>query len=204
DRGREISLDHSPIPADGKLYAVFNVALDQHHPVRFAEPFCRTFPSIVVHLHLPDTESGFVEITLHRGALQDSRGYAPLQFQDIDDLTDRAFWDFPLQLDCLFQKLIEVFRELRGAFRFPVLWLQSGESALSVSRLIAVQGSRGQSVLFCDRLPHLDPFCIVQRFIQQGRDQLVPPQCLFFLPLYSFVCFHWYNLLCREGTTGQW
>ena len=96
DRGREISLDHSSILADGKFYAIFNITLDEHHPVRFAEPLCRTLPGIVVHLHLPDAESGFVEIPLHRGTFQDSRGHTALQFQDIDDLTDRAFWDFPL------------------------------------------------------------------------------------------------------------
>ena len=106
---------HRSILPDGKPDPVLDIALDQHHPVRFTEPFRGTLPGIVVHLHLPDTESGFVEITLHRGTLQDSRGHTALQFQDIDDLPDRESKrspKLPENFDELLEQAIQLKREV--------------------------------------------------------------------------------------------
>ena len=181
---------------------------NQHHPVRFAETVLRSFSGHRCTSASDGTpKSGFVEITLHRGSAFRTPGATrPLQFQDIDNLTNRTFLGLPASAGLPVPEVHQSFPGASGSVLVPGPEASARGIRPSCKPLHSDYRVREDSP-FCSAIVSLswNPLCVVQRSIQQWRDQLVPLQRLFLLPLLSFRLFSLViNLLCREGTTGQW
>ena len=103
--GREINLHFCTVLSNGKLAAVLDISLDQHHPVRLAEPLRGTLPGIPVHLHLCFAVSGLIKMPLESGPLENAGSYTPFQLQDEDDLAYGSLRYLALQQNCFLQQV---------------------------------------------------------------------------------------------------
>ena len=160
--GRKIGLYPCPVFADGKFRSILDITLDQHHTVRFAETFGRTVSGIFVHLHLFLPITGFIYVAFQRGALQNAGCGISLCLQDVNDLGNRAFRNFPAELERLFQQKIEVGRKPLGTVFFPVRRSEPGELSFGKSFFITIKRPDGNVVFFCDLFTEMKPLCVVQ------------------------------------------
>ena len=179
---RKIGLNHLSVPADRKLWAILDIRLKEHHPVRFAEPFRRALLSFDVLAHLFLTESGFIQMTLESRPFQDSGFNPPLAFQNEDDLPDAPRRDFPFQLDRLRYQFRKVFRKGRIKLQGSFCRLKPVEAPFFECDFIPAESSLG-NIMFLRNLPAaLDLSGIIQIRFQERRDHLVPLQRDVFLP----------------------
>ena len=204
DCGREISLDHSSIPADGKLYAIFNVALDQHHPVRLAEPFLKNSSGASLYICICGRRIRLCRDTAPLWTASGLPGYTALQFQDIDDLPDRAFWHS--RFSCIAcSRSSSKFSGSSGSALIPgpavsargtrpfCKLLHSGTGFVGTARFCSAIASAAGSALHC---PAIHP-----AGERSAGTAVVPCSSCHFMASFVFIG---HNLLCREGTTGQW